>query len=253
MSHLRRALLAFGFVVAVGAPAARADDAADAKAIVEKAVKAHGGQENLDKFPATTTAMKGKVHVMGMEIPFTGEVLTQGPDKLKLDLEIEAGGMKLRIMNVLAGDKGWNKLGDAVEELDKDKLAEAREQAYAAWVSTLAPLLKDKQFTLATVGEIKVNDKPALGVKVSSKGRRDVDLYFDKETSMLVKVETRVKDDSSGQEVTEENFPSEYKDVQGVKQAMKFTVKRDGKPFLDGEATEYTLADKFPADTFVKP
>src|SRR5437870_6374114 len=44
MSHLRRAVLAFGFVVAAGVPA-RADDAADAKALVEKAVKAHGGQE----------------------------------------------------------------------------------------------------------------------------------------------------------------------------------------------------------------
>ena len=89
--------------------------------------------------------------------------------------------------------------------------------------------------------------------KVSSKGHRDVDLYFDKATSVLVKTETRVKDDGSGQEVTEENFPSEYKDVQGVKHAMKFVVKRDGKLFLEGEATDCTLSEKLAADVFAKP
>ena len=251
MTQLRRAMLAIGFALAVQVPA-RADDAADAKALIEKAVKAHGGQEKLDKFPGTTLAMKGKVHIMEMMIPFNGEVTTLGADKVKLDIEIEAGGMKLRIVNVLAGDKGWNKIGDMTMELDKDKLAEANEQAYAGWVSKLAPL-KGKEFKFATVGEVKVNDKPALGVKVSSKGHRDIDLYFDKETGMLVKAETRVKDDTSGQEVTEENFPTEYKEVQGVKHAMKFTVKRDGKLFLEGEATECTLSEKLDADLFVKP
>jgi hypothetical protein len=251
MNHVRHAVLAFGFLLAVAVPA-RADDAADARALVEKAVKAHGGQEKLEKLPAVTLTMKGKVHVMEQVFPFSGEIITVGEDKLKLDIEIEAGGMKLRIVNVLAGHKGWNKMGDKTDELDKDKLAEIHAQAYSGWVSTLAPL-KDKRFTLATIGEMKIDNKPALGVKVTSKGRRDVDLYFDKETGMLVKTETRVKDDASGQEVTEENFPSGYKEVQGIKHAMKFIVKRDGKLFLEGEATECHLAEKLDASVFAKP
>src|SRR5439155_22836546 len=121
---------------------------------------------------------------------------------------------------VLSGDKGWTRMGDQTNEMDKDAIAEAKEQGYAGWLSTLAPL-KDKQFKLATIGEVKVENRPALGVKVSSKGHRDVDLYFDKETGLLVKSEHRVKDDTSGQEVTEESFPGEYKEVQGTKQAMK--------------------------------
>jgi hypothetical protein len=252
MNHVRNAMLAFGFLFAASAPA-RADDAADAKAIIEKAVKAHGGQDKLDKFPAVTMAMKGKVHVMEMAIPFSGEITTQGSDKIKLDIEVDAGGMKFRIVNVVAGDKGWMKMGDATTEMDKDQLAEGKEQAYVGWVESLAPLLKDKQFTFATTGEIKVNDKPAVGVKVTSKGRRDVDLYFDKATGMLVKREARVKDEGSGQEVTEESFPSEYKETQGVKHPMKFTTKRDGKIFLEGEATECTLSEKLAADFFAKP
>ena len=170
---------------------------------------------------------------------------------MRLDAEVEAGGMKFRVVNVFAGDKGWNKVGEETKELDKDQIAEAKEQAYSGWVESLAPL-KDTQFTLATVGETKVDDKPALGVKVSNKGRRDIDLFFDKETGLLVKTVKQVKDDG-GQEVTEESFPSDYKDVQGTKQAMKFTIKRDGKLFIEGEATEMQLSEKLDASMFAKP
>ena len=251
MNHVRHAVVAFGFVLAVAVPA-RADDAADAKALVEKAVKAHGGQDKLEKFAGHTTKFKGKFHGMGQMLDMSGEIAVQGSDKHRLDVEVEVGGMKFRFVAVLNGDKAWKRMGDATTESDKDEVAEAKAQAYASWVSTLAPL-KDKQFTLATLGETKVNDKPAVGVKVSSKGQRDIDLYFDKTTMLLVKTETRVKDDGSGQEVTEENYPSEYKDLQGTKQAMKFTVKRDGKLFVEGEATDLQLAEKLDASVFAKP
>lgn len=250
MRHVGRAL-AVGFVVAVAAPA-RADDAAEARALVEKAVKAHGGQDKLDKFRGHVFKFKGKFHGMGEAIDMTGEVASQGSDKQKVDVEVEAGGMKFRFTVVVDGDKGWTRMGDETKEMDKDLLAETREQAYAGWVATLAPL-KDKGFTLATTGETKVEKKAALGVKVSKKGHRDIDLYFDKETGLLLKSETRVKQDGSDQEVNEETFFEEYKDAQGTKQAQKFSVKRDGKLYLEIEATEITLAEKLDAGTFAKP
>jgi hypothetical protein len=37
---------------------------------------------------------------------------------------------------------------------------------------------------------------------------------------------------------------ADYKEVQGTQQAMKFTVKRDGQLYLEGEITEHQLADK---------
>jgi hypothetical protein len=251
MSHVRYAVLALGVVVGFSVPS-RADDAADARALVEKAIKAQGGQEKLAKLTAHTLKFKGTFHGMGQAIPMTGEIATQGNDKVRLDAEVEAGGMKFRVINVLAGDKGWNKIGDAVMELDKDQVAEAQHQAYSGWVSTLTPLA-GKEFTLSTIGEMEIEKRPALGVKVTSKGRRDVDLYFDKESGLLVKFEHRVKDEGSGQEVTEENIASDYKEVQGTKQAMKFVVKRDGKLFVEGEATEYQLLEKLEDSVFAKP
>jgi hypothetical protein len=251
MTHVRHLVLALGVVVGVSVPV-RADDAADARAIVEKAIKAQGGLEKLSKFKAHSIKFKGDFHGMGQAIPMTGEITTQGNDKVKLDAEVEAGGMKFRVINVLAGDKGWNKVGDMLMDLDKDQIAEAREQAYAGWLATLVPLL-DKGIKLSTIGESEIENKPAMGVKVKSEGHRDVDLYFDKASGLLVKFEHRVKDEGSGQEVTEENFSSNYKDVEGTKQPMKFLAKRDGKLFLEGEITEYLLLEKVDENTFAKP
>jgi hypothetical protein len=244
----RFAVLSVGLLLA--AAPARADDAA--KAIVEKALKAHGGAEPLAKLPAVTVSFKGTFHGMGQEIPMTGQVTTQGADRLKMDMEIEAGGQKFRFVNVINKDKGWIKLGDDLKEMDKDAIAEALEQAHAGYVGSLYPLT-DKAYTLAATGEAKVNDKPALGVKVSAKGHRDVTLYFDKESGLLLKSEHTVKDEGSGQEVAEETIYGEYKEVQGTKQAMKFTVNRDGKLYVQGEATEYHLSEKLDDSAFAKP
>jgi len=57
------------------------------------------------------------------------------------------------------------------------------------WVAMLAPL-KDKAYTLAPIGEVKVEDRPALGLRVSRKGNRDINLYFDKKTYLRVKTNT---------------------------------------------------------------
>ena len=78
MARFRHAVLTVGFVLAVGAPA-RADDAADARKIIEKAVKAHGGQDKLDKLQGHTTKFKGNFHGMGQAIPMTGEVADASP------------------------------------------------------------------------------------------------------------------------------------------------------------------------------
>jgi hypothetical protein len=250
MRHSLKAFLVSGLVLA-GAVTARADDAAAARALIDKAVQAQGGVAKLAKWPAVTARLKGTYHALGAAVAFTGEFAAQGPDRYKLDIEAEADGQKFRLVQVLNGDKGWVKLDDDTEELDKEDLAEVKEEAYGEWVATLVPL-KDKAFVLAPLGEVNIDKRPARGVTVSSKGHRDVNLYFDKETGLLVKTETRVKDDG-GQEVTEETFLGEYKEVQGTKQATKFTVKRDGKLYLESEVTDYQLAEKLDDSVFAKP
>jgi hypothetical protein len=250
MQYIRCAFLAFG-LVPLATVMAEADDSATARALVNKAIKAHGGEATLAKLPAVTSKFKGKIHGMGEAAAFTGEVAMQGPDRYKAVFEAEEGGEKYRVIQVLNGKNGWTKFNDDTEELDKEDLADLKDDAHGEWVVTLVPLT-GKGFTLKPLGEITIDKRAALGVKASSKGRRDIDLYFDKETGLLVKTKARVKDDD-GQEVTEETFLRDYKEMQGTKQAMKFTVKRAGQLYLEGEITEHRLADKLDDSVFAKP
>ncbi|MBN9521230.1 hypothetical protein J0H58_22370 [bacterium] len=252
MTRIAAAVLTAGFVTAAVATA-QPDDAKAARALVDKAIKAHGGAENVAKFKASVTGFKGTFHGMGVAVPMTGEISIHAAERLKVDIEIEAGGQKFPFVSVVNKDKGWVKIAGDVKEMGKDEVAEARENLHTGWVASLAPLVSGKGYTLATAGELLVDDKAALGVKVSAKGRRDVTLYFDKETGLLARYDSTVKDEGSGREVAEETTPGEYKDVQGTKQAAKFVVRRDGKLHMEGEATSHTLSEALDAGGFARP
>ncbi len=244
------AAVAFGIALVAAAPRQSEDDKA-ARAILEKAILAQGGEAELAKIAASTSKLKGTVHAQGMAIAFSGEVSTQGADQARIALELEVENMKFNLTQVFNRDQGWVKFGDDTTEMDKDQLAEVREQTYAGSLTILLPL-RDKGFALATVGEAKVEGRPALGIRVSRQGRRDVSLWFDKETHLLVKLETRVKDEESGQEVAEESFLSAHEE-KGARQARKISVKRDGKPYVEAEILEIKGEEKLPDTVFSKP
>jgi hypothetical protein len=220
--------------------------AAEPKATIDAAIKAAGGAEKLAKFNTETWKEKGTYYGMGAGQPYTGTYAVVWPDKFRMEIE----GAFIIVLN---GDKGWMKEGDNTSEMTKEQLEEQKENHYAGWVASLLPL-KDKAFTLAAADEIKVDNRPAVGVKVSRKDHRDVNLYFDKETGLLVKSATRAKDlEAGGKEFTQEVFLSDYKEIEGAKVPMKVAVKRDGKQFVEAENLEVKPSPKLDDKTFAKP
>src|SRR5262249_32887432 len=148
----------------------------------------------------------------------------------------EVKGMKIQFLMAVNGDKGWSKADGAVLDMDAETLAEEKAGLYASWVAGLWPLLKDSAFQLAPLGEGKVGDRNVVGVKVSRKDRRDVSLFFDKESGLLLKSEVRAKDVmGAGNEFTQETLYGDYQETEGVKSPRKVTINRDGKPFVEIE------------------
>lgn len=246
--------LAAAMALLISSNSGRADDQADLQALVSKAIKAHGGEENLGKFKAITVKMKGTVNTNGMAIDFTADVSYQMPAQLKNATDVEVNGMKFTVVQVYNGDKGWVKVNDNVMEMEKDAVTEAREQLHAQWItSTLLPL-KDKAYKLTSAGEMKIDGKEAVGLLASHKDYRDITLFFDKKTGLLLKGEWRAKDfQNGGQEYTAENFYSDYKDFGSVRRATKLKQKRDAKDFLEVEFTDYQGHEKLDDSVFAKP
>jgi hypothetical protein len=224
----------------------RADDPTEARALLDKAIKAAGGEEKLAKYKAMTWKATGTYYGMGAGLPYTATYAVQHPGQFRMAIE---GVFTI----VFDGDKGWVQAGGSTEEMNKDQLAARKEDNYASSLTTLVPL-KDKAFTLTPLPEVKVDDRPAVGLKITREGHREVRLYFDKQTNLLVKSQMRVKaEEMGGKEVNQEAYYSDHKDISGLKVPTKVVVKREGELYVDGESSDVKLLEKLDNKVFDKP
>jgi hypothetical protein len=245
-----RAGMAFALVMVLAA-SARADDRDAALAVVSDAIKAHGGEDALAKLQTYVRKSAGRMTVAGKEVPFAEEQTAQLPSRWRRETEMRAAMQKLRVLMVVNGDKGWQSAGGAVLDVGTERLRELREEGYAQWLTTLLPLKKDPALQLAPLPEVKVNGEPARGVKVSSKGRPEVKLYFDKKSHLLVRTERQAAE--AGETVAREETYSGYKEFDGVKLPTKIALVVGGKKFSDTTEAAYRFPEKLPEGTFAKP
>jgi hypothetical protein len=237
----------------VGGGALRADEQSEMQAVIEKAIKAHGGAEALTGSPAITIKASGKYYGMGEGLPYTMTIYAQQPDKTRVEIDVEVMGKTFRVLQVFNGDKGWTGFDGNYMELSKEAIAVIREQRYEQEVTRLAPL-RDKAYQLSSLGEAKVEGKPAVGVLVKRQGHKDVNLYFDKENGLLLKSETRARDVANPDaEFTQETFYGDYRKIAGRMAAHKSIAKRDGKLFLENEISSFMPVTEHDNSLFAKP
>lgn len=248
---MRRALglLAVG-VLFLQAGRARADDRDAALAVVDQAVKAHGGEGPLGKLRCVHRVGKGGWFLFGKENSFSVETVLQLPDRFRDTAEVEVGGQKNRMTTVLNGDRGWQLVGAGSLDLDKEKIAEFRDIAYDQWLMTLLPL-KDRSLALATVPQANVLGKAAAAIKVTAANRPEVLLFFDKQSGLLVKVERAGK--QAGISVKKEYFLADYKDFEGVKLPTRWLEMTSGNKSIDLTITAYDFPARIDERLLEKP
>src|SRR5436190_1878197 len=125
-------LLGLSALVATGA-AGRANDQADARGVVDRAIQAAGGAEALARHNAATWKEKGTYYGMGSAVPYTGSYAVQWPDRFRMEVD---GVFTI----VLDGDKGWVRANDETKDMTPQQLREQQAEHYAGWVTTLLPL-----------------------------------------------------------------------------------------------------------------
>jgi hypothetical protein len=234
-------------VLAAGASSGVAADRDDALAILERAIKAHGGAEGLIKAQVCTRAESGTLVQDDKDVPFTSETTRHLPDRVRLKITV---AKMFEMISVLNGDKGWLRTSGPAVPLVKERLAELREEAYVSYVATLVPLRK-APFTLGTVPEIKVGGEPAVGIKVTSKGHSDSKLYFSKRLGVLVKIACRSK--QAGIAVDKEYLFEGYKDFDGVKLPTKERTTVNGKKSTEVTIKSYRFLKKVEDRVFERP
>lgn len=246
-------LLSIMALVGVGAPVRAADD--QPKDVIARAIKAHGGEEMLSKNKAGTSTGKGKMNVPGVgDIEFTQESCHMLPDKLKESIQMTVAGQNISVLTLVTGDKQYLIVNGKEMDVDDATKEALKDVGHMLKMGKLVGLLKDKDIELSLIGEEKVEDKPAVGVRVVAKGHKDVSLWFDKKTNLLAKLEHRGSDPFTKSEVNEERIIAEYmNNKDGIPVPKKIIIKHDGKTFLELEMSDVQLLEKLDDGDFKKP
>jgi hypothetical protein len=239
-----RALLAVVVLGAVSATAKASE--ADARAILDRAIKAHGGAAALTRAQVCSRTDTGSLSAPMREVKFTSEVYRDLPDRLKLVIKADM----MRSVVVLNGDKGWVQGPGPAVEMTKPYHERMRNEAYVWWVSTLVPLTRGG-FALSTIPDTRVDGDLAAGVRASRKGTADTNLYFSKRTGLLLKIARRVPD--AGLLADREYFFSEHKDFGGVKLATKERVSSNALREAEYTVSDYRFPRSLDAGMFNRP
>lgn len=236
----------------VGAAGARADNEAEARAVLDRAIKAVGGEAKVALLRSVTWKSKGTFEADGQQNPYSDDVAVQGFDRYRGSVQVELNGQTITGLLVTSGDQGWIHINGQTQDATKQVIAVRKDLFFALRLAQMLLPLKDKEYRLSHLGELPINGRPTVGIRGTRQGQPDVNLFFDKDSGLPVKSESRYKG-LDGQEHSIEYFLSDHKDADGVKHFMKVVVHLDGNKVFEAEVTELKPQEKLEASLFDKP
>jgi len=244
---MRTPLLTIGLIACIVAPV-RADDA---KAIIDKAVKATASSDlRLNRLQNVIRTEKGTFFVPGADTPARRTAYLGPPERIKFDAVLGGSGDTQPVVLSLNGAGGWKSMNGAVTALTVLEYDALADEADAWGLITLLPLRK-KGVTLKTLPPATVNGKAAVGVDVSRHNRPDARIYFAADSGLPLKLRLTVR--AAGVEVAREIDVSGYRDFDGIKLPTHITVTQNGRKIEDWTIQDYKYPDKLDDKLFVKP
>ena len=243
-------VLAVGLLL--GAGAGKADEQSDAKALLDKAITAMGGQTKLAKLG--TAAVKGKLSLSekGKDITLDVDGLWQDMSQYRIDAVVQEGGNNFKAVLVFTSDNGWIKKRDNTKDAPEGAVPFIQNIFHAGRMPQLLPALGEQPYKLALLGEVKVDTQAAMGLLISHPDRKDVRLFFDKTNGLPIKSEVVVSEPMTNKELTVETRYSDYKDFAGLKLCGTISIKLDEMEFKL-ELSEIKGAAKVDNSRFERP
>ena len=233
------------------APVRAAEDAA--KTVLDRAIKAVGGNKDLAKLAGISFKTKGTVDAGGAQAEISGEMSLQGLDRIRWELEVSAMGRSNSGALIFNGGKGWASADGKDREVPKDEAAVFLNILRCARLALNPTLLRQPGVKLAPLGELKIGDRDTVGLKVTQQGSPDIDFFFDKKTGLPYKTEIRQKEGKQGMEMPHAFLFDGYKEFGGVKQFTKVKFLRDDKALIEVECSDFKPQEKLDDSLFAKP
>ena len=207
--------------------------------VLDRYLQAVGGSA-LQKI--NTEVTKGKV-ILGEGVEFPVEIRTKMTGMRSVITHLPNGD-SFEVMN---GQSGWILVpGHALRGMNSDEILAAHIDADLRLAADLKSLFTE----IKGRPDQEIEGHAASVLRASSPGQPPVELYFDKQSGLLVRM-VRYVDSPLGSNPTEIDY-SDYRDVAGIKIAFRWTASRPQGRFtvqLDQAQINVPIEDS----TFAKP
>lgn len=203
----------------------------DPAVILERAIKAMGGEPALRR--ATVLKWRGRAMVHAGESVFRleGRWIVEPPDRAVVSTwEVDKGESSTRRL-VLLGSAGWTERDGTRTPMPAQVLANERVQFYLYSVMRLLPL-REPGVRLTATGP--------RSLRVERDGRPPVEVTFDGD-GWIDRLRTQVPDPESGREVEEVITFEGAITAGGVHWPLRLAISREGAPFFDLELTDFGI------------
>lgn len=231
--------------------------------IIEKAIRAEGGREAIERFRSNQAAWRGTGNMQDTNYSINFTVYLDLPDKIRLDQEVYVqpkettvfGILKIqtavnpgkpqRVNTCLNGVESWQwvqnsfgetSLSDSLSPNPKRQLSAALHNAECL---TLEPLLGN-DFILTKLLDYPLMSDRYLAIKVQKSGYSDVVLIFDKDTGLISGIDSE-SINNKGVVIQGRERYGEFRNYQGLKQPTSSTFSGS-----DGSFNTMTLVSIFP-------
>jgi len=250
MRSVLRTLSGFVLVaILVQTATAQSDDAAKAQKLIDRAIKAMGGAKAVAKTNLTILEDSGTYYGMGQGLPYEGRYVFDLKNR-RYRMEIQGA-----FVSVIDKDKGWTSAMGNVSDVTGDALTNGKEGVLVNYAMSLIPLQKpNKKFKLTLAGEDEVEGEKCDGINIDHENMPTVTLFFSRKSGLIKKSRFKTKSAEEGfKEVTDETVYHKYKEFDGVQNAVKFTIFRDGRKFVESQPKNVTYPDSIDDKEFKKP
>lgn len=223
----------------------------EAQALLDNAIKAHGGPDKLAKASKMIRKGTGVLTAFGKDMPFTDDLQAVLPDLLYFRVEAGNAPNTAKLAFVINKDKGWQESGSLITDLPDERVKDLLEEAHVLEAMILLPLQNDKANQFSLLADEKGSDPPAAGILIKNKAHTDLKIYFDKKSHLLVKIARRARE--GGVDVDKEYLYSEHKEVDGVLMPFKIVEKINGRKYTELNASSFKFPESIDASVFKQP
>ena len=249
---MTRFMLFVGIAVVLGAAGKHAlADEPKPEQIIDKAIRAHGGDDRLAGLSGFSSNTK-TVYDNGPI--WNSEITVDLPLRYRSELKVGPEG-KTRSLIVINGDQGWMKMSGDVTPYPSTFLDSMRKHTIPyvgpRSILRLRARQKNPQCHFSTVGECTIDGHQAVGLRMKLEGGPEETWYFDKESGLLIKEESHTAN-FEGEDTIYVTTHEDYQTFDGFPLARKQTSQRDGKPAYTRELIDFKVAT--PSEgAFAKP